>query len=409
MVIDTVISHLRNLFISTKSSEDDELYLIKLGLSLARTLLRPKVENAVTLSDRFQPMFVVDLIKYYEQIFPVAIGLRNKMMGNEVAKKPQRKNTRPTDMRIRRSELGIEGSVPDTEAQKILADQRRIVSQVDPSSQSPKSELVASPTSPQSVMVQSVPGTADNSPVDVRTNTQSSAEVIVPEENNKPEPSPDGNESHQNLLVCNDEVLSPTPLPPSAYSPDPVSSSHHEQPTEVAARQPSDEFDETRDAPFVPPVQSPDDPLDVPFVPPTNASFANDIISSYGASSEVDEQDIPLASKANIKRLSSHEKGGSGLNRKRGVVGSPKLRNSVGKLTQATSGSALATAPSGGSANNKSIPSVGSLRSQFEMNSSSASVTSNRQSLNSTSPSHDPSHPTPNPPTNRYRRAPSKA
>ena len=37
MVIDTVISHLRNLFISTKSSEDDELYLIKLGLSLARS------------------------------------------------------------------------------------------------------------------------------------------------------------------------------------------------------------------------------------------------------------------------------------------------------------------------------------------------------------------------------------
>lgn len=82
-------------------------------------LLRPKVENAVTLSDRFQPMFVVDLIKYYDQILPVAIGLRNKMMGNEVSKKPQRKNTRPTDMRIRRSELGIEGSIPDTRAQKM--------------------------------------------------------------------------------------------------------------------------------------------------------------------------------------------------------------------------------------------------------------------------------------------------
>jgi hypothetical protein len=44
------------------------------------------VENAVTLSDRFQPMFLADLIKNYEQILPVAIRLRNKMSGNEAVK-----------------------------------------------------------------------------------------------------------------------------------------------------------------------------------------------------------------------------------------------------------------------------------------------------------------------------------
>jgi hypothetical protein len=37
LVIDTVVSHLRTLFLSTKSSEDDDLYLTKLGLSVARS------------------------------------------------------------------------------------------------------------------------------------------------------------------------------------------------------------------------------------------------------------------------------------------------------------------------------------------------------------------------------------
>ncbi|KAI9620090.1 hypothetical protein KEM48_008365 [Puccinia striiformis f. sp. tritici PST-130] len=167
---------LKNLFANTEAQEDDELYLTKLGLSIARTLLRPKVENGVTLSDRFQPMFIVDLIKNYDRILPVAIGLRNKMMGggenvNEFGiKKPTRKNTRPTDMRIRRSELGIAGSIPDNKAQKILADQRRRVSQGEAAVPLKKStehvKVVNSPTSPQSVVVRSVAGTAENSPVD---------------------------------------------------------------------------------------------------------------------------------------------------------------------------------------------------------------------------------------------------
>ncbi|OAV95122.1 hypothetical protein PTTG_03869 [Puccinia triticina 1-1 BBBD Race 1] len=411
MVIDTVISHLRNLFISTKSSEDDELYLAKLGLSIARTLLRPKVETAVSLSDRFQPLFVVDLIKYYERILPVAIGLRNKMMGNEVGKKPQRKNTRPTDMRIRRSELGIEGSIPDNKAQKILADQRRRVSQVEASINAAKSGVVASPTSPQSVIVRSVPATAENSPVETKTNKKSSEEDRLSKEINTHELSVEEEKTLQSPpIVVNEVVFSPPAQVTSIQSPDQTSSVQEQLPTgESLVGQPLEVSDdeEARDAPFVPPTQSGDNPVDLPFVPPTmtNSSLANEIISSYGegaSSSEIDEQDIPLAAKANLNRLSSHEKispGGASLNRKRGLVGSPKTRNPAGKLAHPAGSPPLL--PSG-PAHSKGAPSVGSLRSQFE--SSTTVAASNRQSLNSAAAASDPSNPIPN----RYRRAHSK-
>ncbi|PLW41724.1 hypothetical protein PCASD_05652 [Puccinia coronata f. sp. avenae] len=406
LVIDTVVSHLRTLFLSTKSSEDDDLYLTKLGLSVARTLLRPKVENAVTLSDRFQPMFLADLIKNYEQILPVAIGLRNKMSGNEAVRKPQRKNTRPTDMRIRRSGLGIEGSVPDTRAQMILADQRRRVSHVEPS-----------PTSPQSMVVKSVPPTAENSPVDTRTDTKSSGNAGLQEES-RLEPSIEGDETfheeprpislvHSDLVQHSDLVRSPPAKPASRHSPDLVPSPSQEPSAGETGGGPVEEFDETRDAPFVPPFESGDDVVDMPFVPPTNASIAHEIISAYGGgTSDVDEQDIPLAPRASLKRLSSHEKtGGVGLSRKRGV-GSPKIRHSVGKLAQPLHGpSSPGPAPA---PHHKGIPSVGNLRSQFELSSSSsASFAPNRQSLNSPSSAHPPPD-APNPSANRYRRPPSK-
>ncbi|KAA1102133.1 hypothetical protein PGT21_036220 [Puccinia graminis f. sp. tritici] len=420
MVIDTVISHLRNLFISTKSSEDDELYLTKLGLSFARTLLRPKVETAVTLSDRFQPFFVVDLIKYYERILPVAIGLRNKMMGNEVGKKPQRKNTRPTDMRIRRSELGIEGSIPDNKAQKILADQRRRVSQVESSTNTSKSETVASPTSPQSVIVRSVPATAENSPVETKTSKKSSMEDDLPQEITKPEPSMEEEKTlpDEPLPVVTTETVSPPSAQVTIIPSADETSSSQEHPTteETLVSQPVEgSDDETRDAPFVPPTRTGDEPVDMPFVPPTTA---NEIISAYGgggaSSSEIDEQDIPLAAKANLTRLSSHEKvspGGAALNRKRGLIGSPKGRTPAGKLAH-PSGSPPPGPPAPiGPSHIKGAPSVGSLRSQFEITSSASSTNiaaNKRQSVNSTASSSDPSNPIPNPPTNRYRRAPSK-
>lgn len=136
LVIDAVVSHLVKLVKSTTTPEEtDEVYLTKLGISVARGtfflyfangqsksmlmgcflvgLLRPKIETAVTLSDKFQPIFLVDLLTHYEKILPVAIELRRKLVPTAT----QRKNTRPVDMRVRRSGLGIEGSVPDNQAQ----------------------------------------------------------------------------------------------------------------------------------------------------------------------------------------------------------------------------------------------------------------------------------------------------
>ncbi|WAR62706.1 hypothetical protein PtB15_15B293 [Puccinia triticina] len=90
-----------------------------------------------------------------------------------------------------------------------------------------------------------------------------------------------------------------------------------------------------------------------------NSSRANEIISSYeegSSSSEIDEQDIPLAAKANLNRLSSHEtisSGGASLNRKQGLVGSP---NPAGKLAHPAGSPPLL--PSG-PAHSKGAPSVG--------------------------------------------------
>ncbi|OAV89232.1 hypothetical protein PTTG_28773 [Puccinia triticina 1-1 BBBD Race 1] len=94
----------------------------------------------------------------------------------------------------------------------------------------------------------------------------------------------------------------------------------------------------------------------------TNSSLANEIISSYGegsSSSEIDEQDIPLAAKANLNRLSSHETispGGASLNRKQGLVGSPKTHNPAGKLAHPVGVPPLL--PSGPT-HSKGAPSVG--------------------------------------------------
>ncbi|WAQ84995.1 hypothetical protein PtA15_5A568 [Puccinia triticina] len=306
-------------------------------LNLVYQLL--KVETAVCLSDRFQPLFVVDLIKYYERILPVAIGLRNKMMGNKVGKKPQRKNIRPTDMRIRRSELGIEGSIPDNKVQKTLANQRRRVSQVEASINATKSGVVASPTSPQSVIVRSVPATAENSPVETKTNKKTSKEDRLSKKINTHELLVEEEKILQSPpVVVNEVVFSPPAQVTSIQSPDQTSSGQEQQPMGESLEVSNN--NEARDAPFVPPTQSGNNPVDLPFVPPTmtNSSLDNEIISSYGegpSSSEIDEQDIPLSAKANPNRLNSHEKispGGASLNWKQGLVGSPKTCNPSAKL-----------------------------------------------------------------------------
>ncbi|KAI9611637.1 hypothetical protein H4Q26_008592 [Puccinia striiformis f. sp. tritici PST-130] len=342
MVIDTIISHIKNLFANTEAQEDDDLYLTKLGLSIARTLLRPKVENGVTLSDRFQPMFIVDLIKNYDRILPVAIG--------------------PTDMRIRRSELGIAGSIPDNKAQKILADQRRRVSQGEAAVPLKKStehvKVVNSPTS-LNQLLSSLKD--DEAPITV---------------------------------VANDQIVTP-----------PSSSIQQQQFTPIRS---ADQAPQTKLRTIN--NNGANEPVDLPFVPPnttttgtSSSNIANEIISAYGngggggggSSSEIDEQDIPLTTKTNINRLSSsHTKrnsstsssvgGATGLGRKRGIVGSPKLRNSTSsKLINHRNSDSSPPPPIPASTttsnHSKAAPSVGSLRSQFEH--SSVTAPSQRSSL----------------------------
>lgn len=388
MVIDAIVSHLRNLFISTdKESEDDKIYLTKIGLSFSRTLLRPKVENAMTLSDRFQPLFLADLIQHYEQILPVAIGLRNKMLESDIgSKKPERKNTRPIDLRVRRSDLGIEGSVSDSKAQEILENQRRRVSNVELPDPHKKSPPAASSTPPESTIEGSSLSATSVLPVEDQRNLN---DQKVEEKDTE-----DGKITAPGSNLVTDET--------QAIQEPTISDKEFIESTE--------NFDEASDPPFVMPSEGldelVDELVDMPFVPPTEESLVsnNQIGQPYAITSEIDEEDIPLSTKANLNRISSRDRPQSSLNRKRGVIASPKVRsNSSAKLNQfnATVSTGSTSAGSNPSplpdTHKKSSPSVGSLRSQFESSSSVNNLTSKRDSHNPVAESL---------PANRYRKSP---
>ncbi|GAA95554.1 uncharacterized protein L969DRAFT_85243 [Mixia osmundae IAM 14324] len=113
LVLDALIDHLATLIEATDSDNDDhDAYLTKLGLSVGRTLLRPKVEGAASLDDRTSARLLIDLLKQQKTILPEAIAIRTTR--DREQHKPKRRRTRPTDQRIRRSLLG-HGSFVDTE------------------------------------------------------------------------------------------------------------------------------------------------------------------------------------------------------------------------------------------------------------------------------------------------------
>jgi len=112
MVLDALISHLKQLVESTTVEEETkELFINKLALSLGRTILRPKYETQLSIQDRHPTLLLMDLIQHYDEILPITIS--RKKRESETRPTPLRKRTRPTDLRLSRSGLsgGIEGGL----------------------------------------------------------------------------------------------------------------------------------------------------------------------------------------------------------------------------------------------------------------------------------------------------------
>ncbi|KAI8460687.1 hypothetical protein BY996DRAFT_4574368 [Phakopsora pachyrhizi] len=394
MVLDAIVSHLRNLINSTEVQEDDETYLSKLGLSLSKgmiylyyiyqaPLLRPKVETSITLSDRFQPLFVIDLIKYYDRILPVAIGLRNKLIEQE-RKKPQRKHTRPVDMRVRRSELGIEGSVSDGKAQEILQKHRRRISHLEPGAalHSPTEDLKVSKS--LTANIEKFSTAPDEVAMDQPLTPPMSAET-------SPLKEKDQLQTNEGQIEQVDLTEAKLEGHPNIRREPPVTSS----PIEVLKE--PENLVSPLDAPFVPPVQVDDQaPTDMPFVPPTQSNFSTEV-TGRGYPSTLDDDDIPLTAKANLSRLSSGGGVNSSLSRNRGIV-NPRSRSGSKIIRPSSvasnSNSPLPSSTGGSTSPQKKGPSFDSLRSQFE--STNRKAASNRPDLPVTPETSA---------SNRYRRA----
>ncbi|CAE6441078.1 unnamed protein product [Rhizoctonia solani] len=100
LVLDAIIKHLKELVEETLGADEPRgVFVAKLGLSLGRVFMRPKVENELSIQDRHPKLLVVDLIERYDEILPPTVVKKKK----EVERKaPMRKRTKPFDQRISR-------------------------------------------------------------------------------------------------------------------------------------------------------------------------------------------------------------------------------------------------------------------------------------------------------------------
>lgn len=104
LVLDAVVSHLKQLIDSTTSTEPNEVYLTKLALTVGRAIIRPKVETQISVQDRHPTLLFIDLVNNYDKILPPTISRKKR---ESIRKMPIRKRTKPVDMRLSRSRLSV--------------------------------------------------------------------------------------------------------------------------------------------------------------------------------------------------------------------------------------------------------------------------------------------------------------
>ncbi|KAF9266919.1 hypothetical protein L218DRAFT_1074764 [Marasmius fiardii PR-910] len=103
-VLDAIVSHLKKLIDSTTVEEPDEVYITKIALALGRTILRPQVENELSIQDRHPTLLFIDLLKHYDQLLPPTIVRKKRESERKI---PIRKRTAPIDMRLSRSRISV--------------------------------------------------------------------------------------------------------------------------------------------------------------------------------------------------------------------------------------------------------------------------------------------------------------
>ncbi|GAA5846868.1 hypothetical protein JCM9279_004472 [Rhodotorula babjevae] len=104
-VLHALVDHLSRLISTTSTPEPLATYIHKLSLSLSRPLLRPAVETALTLDDRFPAVFLSTLLSSSSDLFVAASDIAKKHRDERY--RPRRQRTKPIDQRVRRSALGL--------------------------------------------------------------------------------------------------------------------------------------------------------------------------------------------------------------------------------------------------------------------------------------------------------------
>ncbi|EJD07412.1 uncharacterized protein FOMMEDRAFT_100626 [Fomitiporia mediterranea MF3/22] len=116
LVLEAIFGHIKKLIDSTTVDEDNGVYMTKLALSMGRNILRPKVENEISIQDRHPTLFFIDLLKHFDAILPPTIARKKRDSDRKI---PLRKRTAPVDMRMSRSRL----SVTNIDTREILEEQ----------------------------------------------------------------------------------------------------------------------------------------------------------------------------------------------------------------------------------------------------------------------------------------------
>lgn len=305
LVMNALAEHLEHLMVSTRGEkvDADEVYLTKLGLSIGRCeflmtirkklnfgkgLVRPKIDSALTLTDRAPLHFLSDLVRLREQILPSTIEARTQREKDRFT--PKRKRTAPVDQRLSRSKLG--NDLDATERHSLLEEQMH---KKDPSTSklSEKSELPPTPPPIEKPRLPTPPAPAKEIVLPVASTKAEDAPFLPPAEESEEEPfveavsppSVNGSSIIPAVQLASVVPLVPVELkdevkpieqqPIKAVQPEPVA--YIPPPATRTSRV-------AEDLPFIPPSE----PLDAPFVPP--------------------DEDVPLVAQATLARSGTAEK-----------------------------------------------------------------------------------------------------
>ena len=275
-VLKLVINHFAELINSTKTDEADEVYIQKLSLSFGRCLVRPKVETALTLDDRFPVLLFADLVRSADEVFGAADELRDGGK-REDRYLPRRQRTKPVDVRLSRSSLRAAGAgvpaVPDqAEAMAVLKEHRE--------------SLSSNSTSPESASVRGSGSSAPKVLDPIKTGLAEAGLPVVAEAQVTASP----------MEEVDQERLLPSPGAEStANGVDAAAGKLEGKAAPVQA--PVQGKGATEDA-FVPPSspraaeeRRPAEPEDEPFIPPGSSTSAEAEVKGLGAAQEEDGQD----------------------------------------------------------------------------------------------------------------------